>query len=326
MSGQGTRRGWRSWVTALAPYVIAATAIALILRKYPIGTISREMSRGTMWPLFPIALVTFVATLLIMTVADTIVCRGLLGAPRARDVLRARAATVLLHMVHYAAGQSAYAVWIARKTGSRAGPAAGIILFIVAGELAAVCIFTTLLIAIARPDLPGAVLPFTAIMSVVLILLILVAPLRLGTHRIADFFDRFALFHAWTRGNRGLGMAQLGARVVQATIAALGTALAARAFGLEIPLGVLMTYLPIIGLVNALPVNVLGFGAVQATWLLLEPWAPGEQILAFSVLWSLAIAVALFLRGIFFLRGVTAEIRAGAKASADAAANAATDD
>jgi len=305
-------------VTGLIPYVIAAIAIALILRKYPIGRISHEMTRGTWWPLFPMALATFVTTLLIMTVADTIVCRGLLGAPRALDVLRARAATVLLHIVHYAAGQGTYAVWIARKTGATAGAAAGVILYIVAGELAALCIFTTLVIAIAQPELPAAVLPFTAITSVVLILLILIAPFRLPPRRIIDFFDGFTVFHPWTRGKRGLGMAQLGVRVIQATVAALGTALAARAFGLPIPIGVLVAYLPIIGLVNAMPVNVAGFGAVQAAWLLLDPWAPGEQILAFSVLWSLAIAVALLVRGLPFLRGVTAEIREGSSDKPDA--------
>jgi hypothetical protein len=182
------------------------------------------------------------------------------------------------------------------------------------GELAAVCIFTTLVIAIGQPDVPGAVFPFAAITSGVLVFLILISPFQRPARRIFDFFDRFTVFHPWTRGSRSLGLAQLGVRLVQSLVATLGTILAAYAFGLSIPVGVMMAYLPIIGLVNAMPVNVAGIGAVQGAWLLLEPWAPGEQILAFAVLWTLAAGGAIVLRGLPFVRRVTAEIREGTAA------------
>lgn len=299
----------RTWLARLAPYVIAGVAITLVLRKYSIDSIRTEMSRGTTWPLIPIAVATFVLTLVIMTVADRMVCKHILGGPRALDILRARAATVLLHIIHYTAGQGAYAIWIARKTGASAGVAGGVILYIMAGELASVCLFTTLAIVIADPAIPGPVLPFVAITAGVLGLLILIGPFRLPLSKLAD---RLAIFRPWTRGSRRWGLAQIGVRLIQNTLATLGTIWAARAFGLDIPAGVLFAFLPIIGLVNAMPVNIAGIGAVQAAWLLLEPWAPGEQILAFSVIWSLVAGAVLVLRGLPFVRGVTSEIRRGA--------------
>jgi hypothetical protein len=76
----------------------------------------------------------------------------------------------------------------------------------------------------------------------------------------------------------------------------------------------MLSYLPVILVVASLPVNVAGFGAVQGAWLLLAPWAPGERILAFSVLWQAFSAAALVLRGLPFLSGVMRDIREGQKA------------
>jgi hypothetical protein len=87
----------------------------------------------------------------------------------------------------------------------------------------------------------------------------------------------------------------------------------ANAFGMPIPLVAMTTYFPIVLLVGAMPVNVAGFGAVQGAWLLLAPWAEsGEQVLAFSTLWSLMVGVGVLLRGLPFVRSVAREIDRGA--------------
>ena len=69
--------------------------------------------------------------------------------------------------------------------------------------------------------------------------------------------------------------------------------------------------MPIILLVGSLPFSVAGFGAAQAAWLLLLPWASGAQILAFQTLWQLFGGAGLLLRGLPFIRTVIADINAG---------------
>jgi hypothetical protein len=123
--------------------------------------------------------------------------------------------------------------------------------------------------------------------------------------------ERFALFETWTRVGRRRGLAQLAIRLLQHASTTTGTWFAANAFGLEIPLSVMLAYLPVILVVASLPINVAGFGAVQGAWLLLAPWSTGERILAFSVVWQTLSAVAIVLRGLPFLRGVLADIRRG---------------
>ena len=85
---------------------------------------------------------------------------------------------------------------------------------------------------------------------------------------------------------------------------------------MPLPMHAIATYMPLILFVGALPINIGGFGAVQAVWLLFTPWAPGARILAFQFLWRLCLVGGLVLRGLPFLRGVLREIAEGPTKSA----------
>ena len=91
----------------------------------------------------------------------------------------------------------------------------------------------------------------------------------------------------------------------------MSTWIAARLFGLDIPFTVMAAYFPVVLLVGAIPINVAGFGAVQAAWLLFEGHATGAQILAFQFLWTLSLAAVVVLRGLPFVKGFVDEIAQG---------------
>jgi hypothetical protein len=125
-----------------------------------------------------------------------------------------------------------------------------------------------------------------------------------------------AMLQPWRLLKLGPVFVQLVLRLAHIAWVALVIWLAARAFGIPLPLGPALVYLPIVLLVASLPINVAGFGAVQGAWLLLAPFAPmgGEQVIAFSILWQLCLAVGVVLRGAPFVRGVLREIETGAQA------------
>jgi hypothetical protein len=304
-----SRPAWRIWLSRLAPYLIATLVIAFILRRYSLDAIRAEMSRGNALPLFPIALAAYILSLICVTWADRIVLVGAVGdgAPNYLSMVKGKAASVVLHIVHYALGQGAYATWLGRRTGIGLGRTGGLIAYIIAAELCSVCLFASTVILIGRPAVPAALLMTVAGISIGLIALMLAAPL--------SYLERVAALDTWSRVGARRGIAQLGVRMLQHTVTTGATWIAARTFGLDIPLGVMLSYMPIILIIASLPVNVAGFGAVQGAWLLLSPWAPGERILAFSVVWQAASAVALVIRGLPFLRGLLADIRAGRSAS-----------
>jgi hypothetical protein len=300
------RPAWRLWLGRLAPYLIAIGVITFILNRYSIEAIGAEMARGNSLPLIPIAIVTYIGSLLWVTAADKLVFLGAVGrdSPSYFSIARGKAACVLLHIVHYALGQGAYATWIGRRTGIGLARTGGLIGYIVLAELCSVSLFAVVVIAIGRPAVPSALVATAGGIALVLVLLILLAPITR--------MEKIAALETWSRVGRARGLGQIGARLLQHTTTTTGTWIAAQAFGLDVPFAVMLSYIPVILIVASLPVNIAGFGAVQGAWLLLTPWASAERILAFSVVWQAASALALVLRGLPFLRPVLAEIRAGA--------------
>jgi Lysylphosphatidylglycerol synthase TM region len=301
-----TPRRFRRAVSWLLPYAVSALVIAFILRRYSLSDIEAEMKKGHALPLVPIAAVTYVGSLLFVAAADRLVLKSKIGVERVPSLLsmaKGKAASVLLHIVHYALGQGAYATWLARSAGLSVVGAGGLILYIIASELGSVCLFATLVILIARPDLPRVVFPVVGATAAGIAGSFLLVP--------STRLERVALLATWSEVGRSRGLQQLAIRLAQHACTTTGTWFAARAFGLDVPLAVMLSYMPVILVVGSLPINVAGFGAVQGAWLLLSPWAPAERILAFSVVWQAISAAAVIARGLPFLRGVLADIRKG---------------
>lgn len=77
---------------------------------------------------------------------------------------------------------------------------------------------------------------------------------------------------------------------------------AAPAFGFSIPFGELVTFLPVVFMVAALPITVARLGTTQAAWVLLFGHAAApERLLAFSVAAHLTFALTRALAGIILL-------------------------
>lgn len=311
MPSPAPRRTLRTWLGWVAPYLVAGLVIAFLTQRYSISAIRAEMAKGQTAPLVPLALGTYFASLAWVALADRTVLRGLLpreGTPSYFEVAKGKAAAVVLHIVHYALGQGVYATWVARRTGLNVGQAGGLIFYIILAELGSVCAYAALVILFGRPAVPGAVLPVVAGVALAIVGAVLLLP--------ATRVERFGFLQIWVKVGRARGLGQLAIRLGQHATTTTATWLGARWFGLDIPLGVMLSYMPVILVVGSLPINVAGFGAVQGAWLLLTPWAPAERILAFSVVWQAVSALALIVRGLPFLRGVLADIRKGRRTAA----------
>jgi hypothetical protein len=77
---------------------------------------------------------------------------------------------------------------------------------------------------------------------------------------------------------------------------------AAPAFGLQIPFGHMLTFLPVVFMVAALPITVARVGTTQAAWLLLFGGiVPPDRLLAFSLATGLTFALTRALVGVILL-------------------------
>lgn len=299
---------WR-WARRAAPWAIAAVTVAALLVQYPIDRIAAELGRGDALALVLPAAGALAVMWFVVTLADAVVLIPAAGPIRYVDLLRAKAGVTVLNALGTAVNYGGLAVWVQRRFRCPPAAAAGTVLLITLSDLAAVAALASLAVALGGDALPpaareqvGALAPAVAATALVLLAL---------RPRVAR-----PLWTAWAAVPRAARLAGVALRCVNLAILVAATTLAARGFGLAVPAGAMAIYVPILLVIGALPVNVAGFGPVQAAWVaLLAPWADGAQVLAFQFLWHLVLLVALVVRGAPFLRGAVADVTRSSRGS-----------
>lgn len=296
----------RRWLWRALPYVVSATAAGAILWKYPPARIAAEMQNGDALAMAPFALVLVIGALFLVGSSDHVILSGAgQGAvPPYLRVLRARAAVALLGMLGYGAGVGGFGVWIARATGTSPRLAVGLVLYLMSTDLIAVSLVASAAIFIGDPDVSSGLRVAAPAVAGLLSFLALASP-----HGPIPQEKLPVTFHPWRLISTPRALGAVSLRAANILFMTVCVWAGANAFGMPVPLAVMATFFPIVLVVGSMPINVGGFGAVQGAWLLLEPWAEsGEQVIAFSVVWQLAVGVLLALRGLPFVRAVTREI------------------
>ncbi len=279
-----------------------------ILVKYPVGRIFDEMQRGNALAMVPVALVNTLVIWFTATCGDYVLLGRVASQPVGyRFLLRSKAGMSMLNALGMALNYGGYALWIHRVLGCGWRMSGGAVLHITLSDLTAVSIIATVAVLLGGDGLPAetrAQLEIIAPAVAVVATLFLFVPRPRAT--------RLPVFEPWVRVPRLNRLASVVSRGGTIICLIVATWLASRAFGLPVPFKAWASFLPVLLVIGALPVNVGGLGPVQAAWLLLfGPWATGPQILAFQFLWHLCLVVGLFLRGAPFIRSVIADIAKG---------------
>jgi hypothetical protein len=221
----------------------------------------------------------------------------------------------VLQSIGYLFNQGAYGTWIARATGSGARVAIGLILFTAGSDLAAGALVAS--VAIVASGIPVSdLLRFGAPVLFVSVVLLLLGQAREPFPRAANGSGDAGVLRVLRAVPRRRGAIQMFGRLLNVSLIILAIYAATNAFGMKLPLRAALAYVPVIMLVGSLPVNVMGFGPVQGVWLLFTEWAPGPQILAFQILWNVAVLVANTARGVLFVPRLMREVAEGPRESA----------
>jgi hypothetical protein len=302
----GENAAWR-WVRRVAPWMITGFVVAAILVKYPIGRIYDEMEKGDVWGMVPVALGATLVLWFTATTGDWVFLKPMSPTLRYRFLLKSKAGMSMLNALGMALNYGGFALWIHRVLGCGWRVSGGAVLIITLADLTAVSTIATFAVWLGGDGLPPDVrdqLLYAAPLVAAFAGFFLFVPSGGSRNR--------PLFEPWRRIrrlNRLLSVMSRGATIVVLILASWG---ASRAFGLPVPLKAWASFLPVLLVIGALPVNVGGMGPVQAAWLLLfGPWASGPQILAFQFLWHLCLVSGLALRGAPFIRGVIADVAKG---------------
>jgi hypothetical protein len=300
------------------PFALAAALVAFVLGRLDLDAFRAALSRVDA-PLFSAFAVLFVLALLgADTFATVLVYRRLIAPVAFRDFFVLRGASYLPSLLNHHVGQAFITVFLARVHAVPLARVAGATLVVYASWLG--CLL--LLGAVAVPANGGPLAGSAALLAAGVLYLAVLAlrPARLARTKL------FApLFEAGVRGH----LVALAARLPHLLILFAGTWLPFWFFGVRIPLGAALTYIPILMVAVTLPITPQGFGTRDVlAAALFEGFAAGATrdarlaaIAAATTTWAVALTLVEAALGLALLRGVLPHMEA--KNPADAAPSAA---
>jgi len=301
MSAGAMHRILRSRATAA---VLTAAILILLLRRMPAARLLAALEHADYRLFFaamiPNALFYFCWDTLVLTTA----VRWFHGPVRYRDLLPLRAASYVVAFFNTNAGRGALAAVLSRRLGSPILQLGSTVLFLVLTEYLHLAAWTAIGLVRIRSEVPAELLWVPP--SVAAAWLLVFAYGRAGAAPASWRWIVAPREWALMRTFR-LAPARRYAQIVllRAPMFFVSLALhavAARAFGLEIPFVAMLAFLPVIFMIAALPITIARLGTTQAAWLFFfAPYAEAPRLLAFSLAAHLTFVAARSLIGLALL-------------------------
>jgi hypothetical protein len=258
----------------------------LIVKQVPFESFKSSLGKG---PHVKVAL-TELAIACIILLTDTfstwIALLSLGVRWSLKRVLGVRGATYLLVMVNYAVGQGGFGYYLYRS-GLSALRAFGSTLYVLGTNLAALLVLTFTIWVVAGPR-GGAHQEMW--WTLVVMIGAFVAYLAVIATRISFLQRREVFAPLFDAGLKGHAVAIAG-RMPHISMVVLGFWLPMIVWGIHVPIGVAIVYMPAVALAAALPISPAGLGTTQAAMIyFFADYAPGAtsdertaNLLAFGV-------------------------------------------
>jgi hypothetical protein len=282
----------------IAAALLTLVIFALILRRVPFPALAaalRDADYATFLALMiPNTLFYFAWDTLVLTV----VIRWFHGAVAYRDLLPVRAASYVVGFFNTNLGRGAMAAYLSRRLQAPFLELGSTVIFLVLTEYTQLVLWAMLGLFGLRAEVSRSLLVVAAGVAILwLAVRWLLAP------------RAWAIFRTF----------RLATPARYATIVLLRAPMflvslwlhyhAAHAFGIHIPFGQLLTFLPVIFMLAALPVTVAHLGTTQAAWIFFfSQYAPVPRLLAFSLAAHLVFASTRALLGVLWLPSVYVDL------------------
>jgi len=278
-------------VRPLAAMLLTLAILAVILRRVPFSALAAALAeadyRTFLALMIPNTLFYFGWDTLVLAVA----VRWFHGPVRYRDLLPVRASSYVVGFFNTNLGRGALAAYLCRRLHAPFLELGSTVIFLVLTEYTQLVLWSMLGIIGFRAEVTRSLLVVAAaVAGVWVVVRIVLAPRRwtiVRTLRLATF-------------------RQYGAIVLlRAPMFLVSLCLhyyAAHAFGIRIPFVQMLTFLPVIFMLAALPVTVAHLGTTQAAWIFFfSQYASAPRLLAFSLAAHLVFAATRAIVGVLWL-------------------------
>jgi Lysylphosphatidylglycerol synthase TM region len=288
-----------AWVRGV-PAALTVVIFLLIFWRIPFGAFWNAIAGARIPPFLALMGSFSLCFFLLDTFVLSRLIRWFHGPLPYRDLLPVRAVTYLVSILNTQLAQAALALYIHRRFRTPLAQITSTVVLMILLEVTNLLLFATVG-AIAFPG--GAPLPLLAlplVLGVVWLLLTSLARGKLGalSRRLSDS----VLLSTFRRVRPRHCAIILALKGSVFCLALLVHSQALTFFGIEIPLVRLMTFLPVVFLVAALPITVAHLGTSQAAWIFFfGAYASEADLLAYSLVSHVTFMLANGTFGVLFL-------------------------
>jgi hypothetical protein len=289
----------------VAAGVLTAIILALIARKVPLRPFMAALEHAN----YGRFLVLMVPNVLFYFCWDTLVLRTAIrwfhGDVPYRDLLRVRAASYVVGFLNTHAGRGTLAAYLWRRLDAPLLELGSTVIFLLLTEYTQLILWAMLGLLAFRSEVTASLLPIAGGVAVFWLLFFAYAKLHVTPGRAIRWLfapREWQLFRTFRRATAARYAQIVVLRMPMFAVALCAHYFGARAFGIEIPFGPMLTFLPVIFMVAALPVTVAHLGTTQAAWIyFFGQFAPAPKLLAFSLVAHLTFTLTRALLGLMWL-------------------------
>jgi hypothetical protein len=300
----------------IAAVLLTATILFLIARRIPLDRFLAALRDADY--------ATFLALMVPNTIFyfcwDTLVLKTAIrwfhGDVPYRDLLPARAASYVVGFFNTNVGRGTLAAYLWRRLHVPFLELGGTVIFLVLTEYTQLVLWAMLGILGFRSEITTSLLPVAAGVAVFWILFFAYARLHLTPARALRWLfapREWQLFRTFRRATASRYAEIVLLRAPMFLVSLVAHYYGAHAFGIHIPFGQLLTFLPVIFMVAALPITVAHLGTTQAAWIFFfSQYAAAPRLLAFSLVAHLTFTLTRALLGLMWLPVAYADLTAPA--------------
>jgi hypothetical protein len=291
--------------TRVAAGVLTIAILALIARKVPFDRVIAAVQQAD----YPTFLGFMVPNVLFYFCWDTLVLwtaiRWFHGDVAYRHLLPVRAASYVVGFFNTHAGRGTLAAYLWRRLNAPFLELGSTVIFLLLTEYTHLVIWAMLGMLAFRSEVTASLAPIAGGVAAFWIVFFAYTKLHITPRKAIGWLlapRDWQLFRTFRRASAARYLQIILLRMPMFVVALVAHYYGARAFGIQIPFGHLLTFLPVIFMVAALPVTVAHLGTTQAAWIyFFGEFAPAPKLLAFSLAAHLTFSVTRALLGLMWL-------------------------
>lgn len=279
-----------------APYAVTVVIFLLIFRRIPLERLRLALQQADLGLFLALMVPNAVLYFCWDTLVLTQVIRWFHGPIRYADMLPARAASYVVAMFNTNLARGALAAYLARRVRAPFLQLGSTVIFLVLTEYTHLVSWATIGIVFGHSRIPARLFWVPPVVGLAWALFLLYARAGVTPWRLLDLAAgrdvraseggprSWAIFRTFKIAPVARYLQVVALRAPMFFASLCFHYFAASAFGLHIPFVALLTFLPVIFMLAALPITVAHLGTTQVAWIFFfGAYAPEASLLAFSL-------------------------------------------